>query len=363
METGLNPGPPRLLERMICPLIPPMVREVIAGDLWERFESPAHYVAEVAATLPFLIYSQARRATNGALFVLQAFTIFASFGGFEPTLNADHMTMWQRALLATLPALAALLLRDAYRKSDLWTAGRVVGDLAAMLFAVLASQAALGLLAANGMIDPYWRISGEFLFCGLMFSMVVMFVLRSGNDLAPRTPMTTATGQADMAHDYQLFRRNLRFKQAAEIGVLSVLLVLVFLFALNARIPLVGKVAFAWVLLALPVTLHALMRARTRPMPPSLGPADQLAFYRRELARQRDAIGLGWWLCFGPLFAGLGLNMIVRGVMKEWTGLAIGGVICIAVLALMIAQASRARKRQLGEKIAGLDRLERLRSG
>jgi hypothetical protein len=160
-----------------------------------------------------------------------------------------------------------------------------------------------------------------------------------------------------------LFRRNLHLKHVVEIGVLSVLLTLVLLFGLNAKIPLVGTVAFAWVLLALPVTIHALLRARTRPMPPSLDFAGQLAFYRRELARQRDAIGLAWWLCFGPLFAGLGLNMIVRGAMNEWTGLTLGGVVCIAALALMIVQASRARRRQLGEKIAGLDRLERLRSG
>jgi hypothetical protein len=364
METGLNTGPPRLLERAITPLIPAMVREEIAGDLWERFQSPARYIAEAAAILPFVIFSQARRATLAPLFALQAFTIFAAFGGFEPTLRTGHMAMWQRALTAALPALTALLLRDAYRRSNHWTLRRGAGDLAAMLFAVLAVQCALGYLAAQGSIDPYWRVTGDFLGGGLLFSLVAIFVLRSGAGLAPRTPPASAVQEMeDVARDYQVFRRSLRAKHAAEIGGLSVLLVLVSLVSLNARIPLVGKVGFVWIALALPVTIHTLLQARTRPMPSSFGRSAQLEFYRQQLLRQRGKRGLAWWFCFGPMFAGLGLNMIVRGMMNAWYGLAVGGVACMAALAVMIAQAHRAGRHQLGEKIAALDRIERLPSG
>ena len=52
MEARLNAGPPRMLERAIERLIPPLVREEVAGDLWERFRSPARYVADAAAALP-----------------------------------------------------------------------------------------------------------------------------------------------------------------------------------------------------------------------------------------------------------------------------------------------------------------------
>lgn len=361
MEAGVSAGPPFLLECAVRRLIPPMVREEVAGDLWERFRSPGRYLAEATTTLPFLILSQAKRATNGPLFALQAFTIFASFGGFEP--SATTVTMWQRALVATLPALAALLLRNAYRASERWTARRAVGDLAAMLFAVLAVQGVVTLLASRGLIDPYWGISGGFLIGGLLFSTTIVFVLRAGADLAPRTRLSMAQRLEEVELDYQLFRRNLRFKNAAEVGALCLLIAVVSLFSLNAKIPLVAAVGFTWVAMTLSATIHRLLRAHISPMPSLLDPAAQLAFYRSELARQRDDIDLAWWLCFGPLFAGLDLNMIVRGLMNGWYGLGFGGVVCIVVLAFMIAQASRARRRQLGEKIASLDRVERLRSG
>ena len=83
MEARLNAGPPRMLERAIEHLIPPLVREEVTGDLCERFRSPVRYVADAAAALPYLIVSQIKRATNGPAFALLAFTIFASFGGFS----------------------------------------------------------------------------------------------------------------------------------------------------------------------------------------------------------------------------------------------------------------------------------------
>jgi hypothetical protein len=92
-------------------------------------------------------------------------------------------------------------------------------------------------------------------------------------------------------------------------------------------------------------------------MPAWLDPTERIAFYRDALAQQRERIGVGWWMCFGPLVAGLGLNMIVRGMMNGWLGLAIGGGACIAVLAVMIAQTIRAQRQQIAEKIAALDRL------
>lgn len=362
METGLNAGPPRLLERAVAPLIPPVVREEIVGDLWERFRSPTQYFADAMLALPYLIASQTRRATEGRLFALQAFTIFASFGGFEPTLGPATVTMWQRALLATLPALAALLLRNAYRRSDEWTARRAAGDLAAMLLAVLAVESLVAVLGARGIVDPYWRIWDGFLIGGLLFSLLIVFVLRSAADLAPRSSQPVTEASAAIGLEYQLFCRNLGLKHAADIATLGLLLVFVLLFSLNAKIPLVAQVGFAWVALALPVVLYRLLRQRTQPMPASLGFAAQVAFYRDGLARQRADIGLAAWLCFGPLFAGLGLNMIVRGVMRGWFGLAFGGVCCVAALAFMIVQASRARRQRLDEKIAALDRLDRLRS-
>lgn len=90
MEAVVNVKPPRLLEHAIASLIPSAVREEIMGDLAERCQSPTRYIVELVLLLPFLIFSQARRATNASLFTLQASTLFVSFGGLE--LKADDGT-------------------------------------------------------------------------------------------------------------------------------------------------------------------------------------------------------------------------------------------------------------------------------
>lgn len=344
MESGLNNAPPPRLEKLVSRLLPPVVREEVAGDLWERFRSPGHYLAEAAATLPFLIMSQARRQTNGPLFLLQAFTLLTSFGGFQPVSQAGAIPMSLRALIATIPALVALLLRAAYRPGDSWTGARAMGDLAAVLIAVLVAE------IVTFLIDPALCLPLGFLIGGLVFSLAMLLVLRSGTDLVP-----SITRKEAVEPDYQRFRSRVRVKNAIEIGLLLPLLAVAFWFATTAR-PIVAVIGFSWVVLTL-LIIGLNIYGRPRPMPVALAAAGQLAFYRAQLLRQRHVISLAWWWYFVPLFGGLGVSLILRGFVAGQPELAIGGLFGIVLLAIMIARVNHDRKCQLGEKIAALERL------
>jgi len=353
MEPGLNNRPPRLLAGAIGWLIPPMVREEVAGDLWERFRSPLHYLIDAATTLPFILTSQIRRSTNGPLFGLQAFTLFASLGGFEPAIDGSPVPMSARALIATLVAMVMLLLRNAYRATNLWTAMRAVGDVLCVLLAVGLSQLLLILLG-----EPAWRLPMGWLIGGLVFQLLLLPILRAGVDLAPRD-MHLALGSAPVSavlQDYQRFRRNVRFKNAAENGVLTLLVAVTLWFGTTAK-PLVAGVCFGWAAMTLILVAHNLWRGHSRAMPAALDLPAMLAFYRGELDRQGSAIGLTWWWYFVPLFAGLALNMILRGLFGGRPELALIGAGGIALLAIMIARVNQDRRRQLGEKKAILDRV------
>ena len=345
MEPGLNIGPPPALEKLVWHLLPPVVREEVAGDLWERFRSPLRYLADALATLPFVIASQARRQTSGPLLLLQGFTIFASFGGFEPRFGPAGLPMSQRALCATVPALAALLLRAAYRPTDAWTGSRAAVDLLWTLVAVLGGQ----LLAL--LIYPALAVPTGFFVGGLLFSLTMQLVLRSGTNL-----VNGAVRLDTLEQDYQFFRHRIGFKNAIEIGLLLPLLGVAVWFATIAA-PIIAAISFTWVGITLLLILLNLSR-RPRSMPIMLPPAGKLAFYRGQLARQRSVIGLAWWWYFFPLFGGFSVNLILRAMMAGQREVALSGALCMIVLAFMIAWANRERRRQLGAKIAALKRLD-----
>lgn len=355
MEPGLNAAPPALLERIVRTLLPPAVREEVAGDLWERFRSPAQYLAEAAAALPFIIFSQMRRATNAPMFALQAYILFASFGGFEPAGRGEGVPMWQRVLVVTVPSLIMLLLRDAYRTTDRWTLGRAAADALAVVVAILASQAAVIALAAAGVIDPSWRMPVGWLFGGIVFSLMMLFIMRTGVELAATDPRLAAS-EPMVDQDYERFRQNVRFKNAVETGALSLIVAVALWFCSTAR-PLVAAIGFSWIALTLLMVAHNLTRGRVRPLSGDLGLTDKIAFYRGELVRQRGAIRFVWWWYFVPLFAGLGTNLIVPGLIAHQPAMMLGGIGCVALLGYVIGKVNKDRRRQIEDKIAVLDAL------
>jgi len=348
MEAGLSSGPPRALERAVLWMVPPLVREEIAGDFWERYRSPLQYLADAAKALPYIVLSQARRATQMPLFLLLALTILAAHGGLEPDRGTvAGVPIALRALVATLAVLAALMLRNAYRPSEAWSAVRAIGDVVWLLIALLASQAALALLASAGLLDPSWRLPLGWLVGGFAFYSVVMLLLRA--ELEAVDPGVRERSQ-DVAAGIASLRRGLRLRLVFETAALGVLAAASGGYALFSS-PVVALVAGLWAVVTLALIAWRLRRAGRQPT------AECRAAFIAELTRQRDAGRAAWWWYFVPLFAGLAWNTIAFGVGAAQPAIAVVGSGACALLAAMIVQLGIWRKRKLGERIAELESL------
>jgi hypothetical protein len=361
MEPSLNRAPPVSLERLITRVMPPAAREEVAGDLWERFRSSWRYVGEAAVTLPFVVVSQMRRATSGPKLMLEAFILFATLGGFHAAwLTTGSVSAWQRALPPTLAGLAALLLRDAYRTTDRWTARRALWDIVAVTLAIAVSQACVGLLASLGAISPDWRLPSLWLYGGIFGGLMMLFILRTGVDLVSATPSGAlgSPNTQELEADYLHFQANVRFKNWTENTALAILVALGCWLDLGAR-PIVAAIGFAWNGLTLALMAYNLTRGRPKPLPSSLELPDIASFYRSELERQRRAIRFVWWWYFVPLYAGLVTNLITPGLRDNRPLLTATGVGSLALLMATIAHVNRARRRQLEDKIAELSAIAR----
>lgn len=347
MEARLTSGPPPMLERAVLWLVPPVVREEVAGDLWERYCSPLQYLIDAIKALPWIVASQARRATQIPLFLLLALMVLASHGGLEPDRGTvAGVPIAARALVATLAVLAAFVLRNAYRPSDNWTAVRALGDATWLLAALLASQAALALLAAAGVLDPTWRLPLGWLAGGFVFYSVVMLLLRTELDSVD----SKLRGQPrDAAAQAAALRQGLRLRLKLEATALSALALAMAWYALRAS-PVVAGVFGLWAALTLGFVVWRLHGHGRREFD---GGRDACL---AELVRQRDAGRPAWWY-FAPLFFGLGWNTVAFGVGTAQPAIIVLGVGACALLGAMIVRLGAWRKRQLGERIAELERL------
>ena len=347
MEPGLKHAPPPILEKIVWHALPPMVREEVTGDLWERFRSPIRYLADAALALPFLVFSQARRQTDGPLFLLQGFTIFVSLGGLQVASQMRIEPMGLRALIPTLAAMAMLLLRTAYRPGNAWTGGRAMGDLLWAFAAILASQ------LVTYLIDPFLCVRLPWLVSGLLLGLTMLLVLRSGTNLVEPGAKLDA-----IERDYQAFRGRVRIKNGLELALFLPLLLIAGLWAgFLVRSPLVAAVTFSWVAVTL-LLIFAGLYVRPRSMPMALQPAERLAFYRTQIVRQRRLMDMAWWWYFVPQLVGaMGINLVLRSMQAGYPLVALSGVLGMAVLIVMIVRASFGRRRQFADKIAALDRL------
>jgi hypothetical protein len=75
----MRPGPSKFLEALLGLSIPPACREEVLGDLHERYANPGQYVADALRTVPFVIFSRIRRATDPQVLLMEALLFYASF--------------------------------------------------------------------------------------------------------------------------------------------------------------------------------------------------------------------------------------------------------------------------------------------
>ena len=72
-------GPPKLLEDLAKVLIPPVRREEVLGDLYERYKSPQQYLGDLLSTLPPVILSRIMRTTPIQLLLMDSVLVYSSY--------------------------------------------------------------------------------------------------------------------------------------------------------------------------------------------------------------------------------------------------------------------------------------------
>ncbi len=168
-------GPPIAIEHIVGLLIPPACREIVLGDLHERFTSIPQYICEAVSTVPLVIVSRIRRTTDPTILLLESLIVYISFLVAAWMLDPRYMsTQWGLLRLAIPGAaiLIGLLLADAYsapvRLSPLMP---IRGALLAVVFAFL-PQAVLQ--AGN----TEWAIPYAMMFFGAGFSLLLVCTIR-----------------------------------------------------------------------------------------------------------------------------------------------------------------------------------------
>lgn len=113
----MEAGPHPLAERVVARLLPPLCREHVLGDLYERNATTGQYVRDALRSVPFAVWGQVRRTTSPGLACLQGGAVY---GGFLSAYGrvAPGVLQTTDGVLGTLtPALTAvvvLALRDAW---------------------------------------------------------------------------------------------------------------------------------------------------------------------------------------------------------------------------------------------------------
>ncbi len=115
----LMPRPPRALEAIVGFLTPPACREVVLGDLYERYRSPMHYISDAWYSVPCVVYSRIRRAADPGLLLMDAMLLYVSFIAAAWQLDREllhgHLGLLRLAIPVAV-AMAVLMLGDAYAK-------------------------------------------------------------------------------------------------------------------------------------------------------------------------------------------------------------------------------------------------------
>ncbi len=127
----MKPSPPKLTEKIVATLIPEPCREVVLGDLHERFTNGRRYIADAAAVVPLVIVSRIRRTSDPETLLIEALSMYLSYLAAASYVDRTFLSQeWSLIRLTIPPALSLLLfvMADAYAfaasptKSILYTA-------------------------------------------------------------------------------------------------------------------------------------------------------------------------------------------------------------------------------------------------
>jgi hypothetical protein len=98
-------------------LLPPACREEVLGDMRERNQGSAQYLAEAACTVPAVIYSRIRRTTDAVLTFMAAISMYTAFVTSARWLAPELLSRgngFARLMIPPAIALLAITLADAF---------------------------------------------------------------------------------------------------------------------------------------------------------------------------------------------------------------------------------------------------------
>ncbi len=356
----MEAGPHPLIERSIARLVPPLAREAVMGDLAERFRSPPQYLAEAFSTLPLVIFGQIRRTTTLAVVGLEAVILFGCMGGFGNLTEIDReVPMWARAALPATLALLSLVLRDAYRAVEGWSAGRAFADVMAVSAVIGLWQLGAAALAAGGIISADWLFMAQRLVVMAISILPTLFVIRLGLGLDGDSRLQEPTGAltvGELRADYARFATRVRTRNLLEIAIFGGMALAGAVFLLFAQGLANTALGWCWFAGQMFVCWYLFTQASARPIPVEAAFVALVAFYRTEIARQRRLVRFIWWWYLWPLCIGVGMPLIARAA--EHAAYVALGLACVALPVTLVAKFGQERARAFADEMDILSALE-----
>jgi len=289
----MNIGPSKTIESIVARLIPPARREEVLGDLHERYRGTMAYVLDALRTVPHVVSSQMRRATDWRLLIFEAFTLYVSFltapaqvGGVSLLFKAETLLP---CAIPTIVALIALRFVDAYSPTDRRT--RIV-QVAQVALAVAIGMCAEELVRIE---DASMALPRSALLQGGVLACFMLWIVRTrmhagGIPARPATPSSVsmhAVSQEEIQRGMENLHAKVRKRNLIGGGASLVVALSFALYIFLFKTALLRIGAGLTVASALYMAMQILM-FRNGPKPKNLKVSDPLALYRSELERQRD---------------------------------------------------------------------------
>lgn len=290
-ERKMEAGPPALADAFVRALIPPACREAVIGDLWERYTSPAAFIADAFRVLPFLISSRIRRTTNAPMVALAFLMLFASFGG-SPGL-------WLNAVIPALAVLTAFLLRDAYQDLSLSPTRRAIGDGVAAAVCAMATQAVLAVVRPELLLTRWGVLTGSVTCLALIAGRLAGPGAHTRPSLAAGTALSLEELRGEMRQTERAARVTRRVESAAGLLVIGAGI------AGTVWAPqITAKVGFALMAAGAGFVILYMRRHALRPLPMDLGFDASRSALRDALVRGERLLRSVWLWYLLPLMIG-----------------------------------------------------------
>ena len=151
----MTPAPSRFAETVVGFVLPPSAREHVLGDLHERYQSSRQYWADAIRTVPRVILSRMRRATDMVVLLMEICTTYMSFfvaawqlGGVSFLYRNSGFV---RSAIPTAVVLLILVISDTYASARTRSPLRpILGAVVAVACAFLTRAMPLPIMVAGG---------------------------------------------------------------------------------------------------------------------------------------------------------------------------------------------------------------------